>query len=82
MAAKLHIANMSYLVITIPYFLLRKVRTSLHQKFCLSIVFSFVIVTIIFAIVRATVTTTGVKRQIDPIWMYMWSSIELNVGKR
>lgn len=35
-----------------------------------------------FAIIRATITTVGVKRQIDPLWMYMWTSIELNVGKR
>lgn len=35
----------------------------------------------IFAIVRAIVTTARVKRQIDPIWMYLWTSIELNIGR-
>lgn len=39
------------------------------------------VITIIFAIVRAAITTVGVERQMDPIWMYLWTSIELNVGK-
>lgn len=65
---------------SIPFLIVRRVRISTHQKVVLCAVFSLVIITMIFAIVRATVTTVGVKRQIDPLWMYLWTSIELNVG--
>ncbi|KAJ4988665.1 hypothetical protein SVAN01_05798 [Stagonosporopsis vannaccii] len=68
------------LIMSIPFLILRRIRISLHQKIGLSAVFSLVIITMIFAIIRATITTVGVKRQIDPIWLYMWSSIELNVA--
>lgn len=65
---------------SIPFLILRRVRISTHQKIVLCAVLSLVIITMIFAIVRATVTTVGVKRQIDTLWMYLWTSIELNVG--
>lgn len=66
---------------TIPFLILRKTRISARQKVALSIVFSLVVITMVFAIVRAALTTTRVSKQIDPTWMYMWSIIELNVGK-
>ena len=72
---------MLYTVMSIPFLLLHKVQITLHQKIALSIIFSLVIITIIFAIVRATITTIHVRQQIDPIWMYLWSNVELNVGK-
>ena len=61
--------------------ILRKTHLSTRQRTVLSIVFSLVIITMVFAIIRATLTTSGVREQIDPTWMYMWSSIELNIGK-
>lgn len=65
---------------SIPYLILRHVRISTHQKVVLCTVFSLVVITMTFAIVRAIVTTVGVKRQIDPLWLYLWTSIELNIG--
>lgn len=68
-------------VVSIPFFLLWKVHISPRQKLALSGIFSLVIFTIIFAIVRATITTVHANEQMDPIWMYLWTVIELNVGK-
>ncbi|KAH7345874.1 hypothetical protein BKA66DRAFT_22866 [Pyrenochaeta sp. MPI-SDFR-AT-0127] len=69
-----------FLIMSIPFLILRKVRITKRQKIALSGIFSLVVVTISFAIIRATVTTVGVKQQIDPVWMYMWTSIELNIA--
>ncbi|KAH7074562.1 hypothetical protein BKA63DRAFT_566231 [Paraphoma chrysanthemicola] len=69
------------LIMTIPFLILRRIRISTRQLLALSMIFSLVIITILFAVLRATLTTVGVKQQIDPIWVYMWTSIELNVGK-
>jgi hypothetical protein len=44
-------------------------------------VFSLVIVTMIFAIIRAAVTTSNVSNQMDPIWVELWTSLEMNVGE-
>lgn len=74
------VADVFETVVSIPILILRRVRISTHQKVVLCATFSLVIITMTFAIVRATVTTVGVKRQIDPLWMYLWTSIELNVG--
>ncbi|PSN71564.1 hypothetical protein BS50DRAFT_570891 [Corynespora cassiicola Philippines] len=68
------------LIMTIPFMILRRVRISIRQRIALSLVFSLVVVTMIFAIVRATITTINVNAQMDPIWMYMWTNIELNVA--
>lgn len=69
-------------VVSLPFLILQRIRISTQQKIALSVVFSLVIVTMIFAIIRGTITTVGVKRQIDPLWMYLWTSIELNVGTK
>lgn len=69
-------------VMSIPFLIVSRVRISRRQKFALSAIFSLVVFTMIFAIVRATITTVGVQKQIDPVWMYMWTSIELNVGEQ
>ena len=66
---------------SIPFLLLRHVRITRQQKIALSCIFSLVVFTIIFAIVRAILTTLHVDMQMDPIWMYLWTSVELNVGK-
>lgn len=68
-------------VTSIPFIILHRIRISKQQKIALSAIFSLVVLTIIFAIVRATITTIGVKKQMDPTWVYMWTSIELNIGK-
>jgi|SRR5690242_853402 len=68
-------------VMSIPFLIIRRIRVSSYQKLGLSAVFSLVIITMIFAVIRAAITTIGVKRQIDPLWMYLWTSVELNIGK-
>ena len=68
-------------VMSIPFLLLRHARISRRQKIALSGIFSLVVFTIIIAIVRATLTIIRVDQQMDPIWIYLWTSIELNVGK-
>lgn len=67
-------------VISIPFLILRRIQISTRQKVMLCAVFSLVIITMIFAVVRATVTIVGAKRQIDLLWIYLWTSIELNIG--
>ncbi|KAH7130796.1 hypothetical protein B0J11DRAFT_603180 [Dendryphion nanum] len=68
------------LIMTIPFNILRRVRLSLRQRIFLSGIFSLVVITITFAIVRAVITTVNVKNQMDPIWMYLWTNIELSIA--
>ncbi|KAF2705459.1 hypothetical protein K504DRAFT_414361 [Pleomassaria siparia CBS 279.74] len=68
------------LIMSIPFNILWRVRLSPQQRIALSGIFSLVLITIIFAIVRAAITTVGVTNQMDPIWMYLWTNIELNVA--
>jgi hypothetical protein len=66
---------------TIPFLILRHIRISTRQRVALSAIFSLVVITMIFAILRAALTTVGVKYQMPPVTMYMWTNIELNVGE-
>lgn len=68
-------------VMSIPFNILWRVRLTRSQRIALSAVFSLVMITIIFAIVRAAITTLGVRRQMDPTWFYLWTIVELNVGE-
>jgi hypothetical protein len=73
-------ADFGWSDMTIPFLILREVRIAIRQGVALSIIFLIVVITMIFAIVRAVFMTRGVSKQIDPIWMYMWSSVKLNIG--
>jgi hypothetical protein len=43
-------------------------------------IFSLVLVTIAFAVVRVVVVSE-LTRQPDVSWLYLWSSIEQNIGR-
>ncbi|KAF2798004.1 hypothetical protein K505DRAFT_191595, partial [Melanomma pulvis-pyrius CBS 109.77] len=68
------------LIMSIPFSILWRVRLSLCQRIAFSGIFSLVVITIVFAIVRAAITTIGATNQMDPIWMYLWTNVELNVA--
>lgn len=69
------------LVMSIPFSILWRVQLSPCQRIAFLGIFSLVVITITFSIVRAAITTIGVENQMDPIWMYLWTNVELNVGK-
>lgn len=72
--------KLTHSVVTIPLNILRRSRIPRRQSLALGGVFSLVLVTITFAIVRATVTTAGVQRQMDIPWVMVWSSAEANIA--
>ncbi|KAF2868656.1 hypothetical protein BDV95DRAFT_609569 [Massariosphaeria phaeospora] len=71
------------LIVSIPVNIVWRTTLTLRQRLGLMGVFSLVLVTIVFAIVRAAVTTTttsGVSNQMDPIWAELWTSLEMNIA--
>ena len=60
--------------------MLYKVRINIHQKIALAGIFSLVIITIVFTIVRIT-TLNSLSHQPEQSWLYMWSAIENSVDK-
>ena len=65
---------------TIPFNILWRSRIPRRQSLALGGVFSLVLVTITFAIVRATLSTVGVTKQMDTPWVLVWSSAEANIA--
>jgi hypothetical protein len=65
---------------TIPIIMLWNVRISLRKKLALIGIFSLTVIVIVFAIVRVAVVTSYTK-QSDVTWLYVWSNIEMSVGK-
>lgn len=63
------------MILSIPTSLLWKVKISLRRKLALMGIFSLVIITMVFAIVRVAVISSE-SRQPDTSWSYMWSCIE------
>ena len=53
----------------------------LSKKLALAGIFSLVIITITFAIIRAIASTTSTSIR-DPSWTYLWTVIEALVGKK
>ncbi|KAJ4293391.1 hypothetical protein N0V90_008674 [Kalmusia sp. IMI 367209] len=68
------------LIVTIPLNILWRSKIPRRQSLALGGVFSLVLVTITFAIVRATVSTVGVTKQMDSPWVLVWSSAEANIA--
>ncbi|KAL0261726.1 hypothetical protein SLS55_003156 [Diplodia seriata] len=60
----------------IPISMLWKVRISPKRKVGLAAVFSVIVITIVFAIVRVAVISS-LTVQPDMSWLYMWSNIEI-----
>lgn len=65
----------------IPITLLWKVQMKWRRKVALAGIFSLVIITMIFAMVRTIVAVTSLARQLN-IWVNMWSAVEADVGKQ
>ncbi|KAI0533329.1 hypothetical protein GGR58DRAFT_487130 [Xylaria digitata] len=67
------------IIMTIPISLIWNVQIRLAKKLALIGIFSLVLVTISFAIVRVVVVSE-LTRQPDVSWLYLWSSIEQNIA--
>ncbi|KAJ4346702.1 uncharacterized protein N0V89_010634 [Didymosphaeria variabile] len=68
------------LIMTIPLNILWRSRIPLRQSLALAGVFSLVLITITFAIVRAALSTIGVTKQMDSPWVLIWSGAESNIA--
>ncbi|KAF2787235.1 hypothetical protein K505DRAFT_367528 [Melanomma pulvis-pyrius CBS 109.77] len=73
------------LIMLLPISILWNVRISMTRRLALVGVFSLVIITMVIAIVRLTVTTDGnkISRSNNPVestWLYTWHFIESSVG--
>jgi hypothetical protein len=73
------------IVMMLPISILWNVRISKTRRFALGGVFSLVIITMLIAIVRVTVTTNGNKvsranKQVESTWLYTWHFVESCVG--
>lgn len=66
-------------VISIPITMLVKVRINMRQKLALAAIFSLVVITMVFAIVRVA-TQDSLTVQPEQTWLYMWGGIENTVG--
>jgi hypothetical protein len=69
----------------LPISILWNVRVSMARRFALGGVFSLVIITMVIAIVRVTVTTDGnrishANKQVESSWLYTWHFVESSVG--
>ncbi len=60
--------------------MLRGVQMRWRRKAALTGIFSLVVITMIFAIVRTAVVSSS-NTQIDTSWLFMWSAIEASVGR-
>lgn len=69
------------IVMSIPITMLWGVQMPWRRKAALAVIFSLVIITMIIAIVRAAVVGSARTRLPDSSWLFMWSSIEVSVGK-
>lgn len=68
-------------VMLIPILMLRGVQMRWRRKAALTGIFSLVVITMIFAIVRTAVVGSTNTTQPDSSWLYMWSAIEASVGR-
>lgn len=75
------VANTST-VMLIPITMLWGVQMKRGRKAALAGIFSLVVITMIFAIVRTAVVGSVATHLPDSSWLYMWSAIETSVGKQ
>lgn len=60
--------------------MLWNVRISWGQKLALMGLFSLTIIATIVSILRVALVTSS-KHQLDTTWLYMWSNVDMAVGK-
>lgn len=65
----------------IPILMLRGVQMRWRRKAALTGIFSLVVITMIFAIVRTAVVGSSNTTLLDSSWLFMWSAIEASVGR-
>jgi len=64
----------------IPFSMLKGVQMKGRRKAALSGIFSLVVITMVFAIVRTALVGSSNSTQPDSSWLYMWSAIEAFIG--
>ena len=64
----------------IPFSMLKGVQMKWRRKAALSGIFSLVVITMVFAIVRTALVGSSNTTQPDSSWLYMWSAIEASIG--
>jgi hypothetical protein len=67
-------------VMLIPISMLWGTQLKLQRKIALTCIFSLVIITIIFAIVRSSAVNTNTG-MMDTSWVYTWSAVETTIGR-
>ncbi|MCJ1271129.1 hypothetical protein MMC22_011028 [Lobaria immixta] len=68
-----------FTIMLIPISILWGTQMEFRRKLALMFIFSLVIITVVFSILR-TSTVASLTRQPDPSWLYMWSAIEATVA--
>ncbi|MCJ1467454.1 hypothetical protein MMC07_006079 [Pseudocyphellaria aurata] len=69
-------------VMLIPITMLWGLQMKWRRKFALAGIFSLVVITMTFAVIRiAVITSSETYYVIDSSWLYMWSAIEVYVGQ-
>ncbi|KAF1969287.1 hypothetical protein BU23DRAFT_363246, partial [Bimuria novae-zelandiae CBS 107.79] len=68
-----------FMIMTIPCAILWRVKIPLKQKLALLGLFSLVMITSLFAILRVALIQKFSK-QPEPTWAYMWTSLEQNMA--
>ncbi|CAI6336754.1 unnamed protein product [Periconia digitata] len=64
-----------FLIMSIPFTILWHVRVQAKKKLALLGLFSLVMITALFAILRAALVTKY-SRQPEPSWLYIWTAVE------
>ena len=65
----------------IPFSMLKGVQMDWHRKAALGGIFSLVVITMIFAIIRTALVGSNNNTRPDPTWLYLWNVIEASIGK-
>lgn len=65
---------------SIPFTMLKGVQMEWRRKAALGGVFSLVVITMVFAIIRTALVGSSNKTQPDASWVYLWNAIEASVG--
>ena len=71
------------IVTSIPIVTIWSLQMNLRQKLILAGIFVLTVIIIIFAIIRVALVSnqTSPSAPVDPTWLYLWTSIEPQVGK-
>ncbi|KAI4258269.1 MAG: hypothetical protein L6R42_005202 [Xanthoria sp. 1 TBL-2021] len=68
------------LIMLIPFSMLKGVQMKWHRKAALGAIFSLVVITMVFAIIRTALVGSSNTTQPDSSWLYLWSAIEASIA--